>query len=93
MRFSFMISFCHLCCGFTFYLHSYTCSEPRVQSHLKNVYSCLFMALLSAAAGSYLHLAMGLFVEVSYSKDYQNRTVPLVCIGMPHFSICKDNSA
>jgi len=51
------------------------------------------MALLSAAAGSYLHLAMGLFVEVSYSKDYQNRTVPLVCIGMPHFSICKDNSA
>jgi FtsH-binding integral membrane protein len=30
--------------------------EPRVQTHLKSVYSCLFIAMLCAAAGSYVHL-------------------------------------
>lgn len=35
--------------------------EPSVRSHLKNVYSTMSMALLSAAAGGYLHLYSNMF--------------------------------
>ena len=32
------------------------CSEKPVQRHLKNVYSCLSICMLAAAAGGYVHL-------------------------------------
>ncbi|XP_059173694.1 probable Bax inhibitor 1 isoform X2 [Physella acuta] len=34
--------------------------DDRVQSHLKNVYSCLSIGMLSAALGAYAHLMFGL---------------------------------
>jgi len=40
--------------------------EPRVQKHLRNVYTCVAMSLLSAAAGvytcAYLHILKGSFL-------------------------------
>ena len=34
-------------------LHS---REPHIRTHLKSVYACLSMSILSAAAGAYIHL-------------------------------------
>lgn len=34
----------------------YTCREAPVQKHLKQVYTCLTMSTLAAAAGAYIHL-------------------------------------
>lgn len=34
--------------------------DDRVQSHLKNVYGCLSIGMLSAALGAYAHLMFGL---------------------------------
>ncbi|XP_067941362.1 bax inhibitor 1-like [Watersipora subatra] len=40
--------------------------EPRVRTHLKNVYSCLFIALLGATAGAYLNVFFGVMQEVGF---------------------------
>jgi FtsH-binding integral membrane protein len=34
--------------------------EPPIQEHLKNVYSCLAMSALAAAAGGYIHVFTGI---------------------------------
>lgn len=34
----------------------YDCREPPVRQHLKNVYGCLSMSMLSAAGGVYIHM-------------------------------------
>lgn len=40
--------------------------EERVQTHLKSVYSCLFLAVLSASAGAYANSFLGLMQEAGF---------------------------